>query len=435
MSRRFRSRPARLRRSRTTIMLTAAVLSLLLGFALGVLEIGPVIPFGAREATTVVPGSTAASSERALSSSTAAVVGRTQPGERGLWVVRHALRTPESIDAVIATAADVGVDTLFVQVNGRMEAYYRSALLPPAPDKMPDFDPLDYIIRRARASGMQVHAWINAFTAGMLAEPPADPRHILNRRPDWVTVDRTGRSLWDYGWEEAQIHVPARMLDPGLPDVQQFVVDVVMEVVETYPVDGVHLDYVRYPSRRFGYHPESIARFVEEHGFDPMAVERDAVSFVAAHGRDEFQRRLDAWDDWRRAQVTGLIERLGRAIASKADQVIFSVAVGADAQDAYTERLQPWPAWLERGLVDALIIMAYSVDTARVAAHVDHAVALGKATDVPVYAGIGVYLLNGDTELLRRQLDVARDAAGIAVFSYDTLLEQAHMRSALRAAW
>ena len=66
--------------------------------------------------------------------------------------------------------------------------------------------------------------------------------------------------------------LPARMLDPGLPDVQRFVVDVVLEVVDKYDVDGVHLDYVRYPSRRFGYHPESIGRFVEEHGFDPLVL-------------------------------------------------------------------------------------------------------------------------------------------------------------------
>ncbi len=181
---------------------------------------------------------------------------------------------------------------LFVQVNGRMEAYYRSRLLPPAPDVAPDFDPLDYVIFRARAAGLQVHAWINVFTAGMLTERPSHPDHVLNRRPDWVTVDRTGRSLWDYTWQEAQVYVPARMLDPGVPGVQQFVLDVALEVVDSYDVDGIHLDYVRYPSRRFGYHPESISRFMAEHGFDPMEVEQDAAAFVAVHGWEEFAAAL-----------------------------------------------------------------------------------------------------------------------------------------------
>src|SRR5690606_25535445 len=43
-----------------------------------------------------------------------------EPWRRGVWVVRHALRTPEAIDGVIAVAREVGADALFVQVNGRM---------------------------------------------------------------------------------------------------------------------------------------------------------------------------------------------------------------------------------------------------------------------------------------------------------------------------
>lgn len=436
--RRFGRRPG----SGTYIWFAAGV-SLLIGFALGWFEVGPgllrleraaVAPAGEGAADRAgAPGGTGA----AAGAGAPAAAGRVgaEPWRRGVWVVRHALRTPEAIDGVIAVAREVGADALFVQVNGRMEAYYRSSLLPAAPDVAPGFDPLEYVLRRARAEGLQVHAWINAFTAGMLTERPADPDHVLNRRPEWVTVDRTGRSLWDYGWQEAQALVPARMLDPGVPAVQQFVFDVVLEVVDAYDVDGVHLDYVRYPSRRFGYHPESIQRFQAEHGFDPMALERDAVAFVAAHGRDELLRRLSLWDQWRRDQVTGLVERIGAAVAQRGRH--FSVAAAADADDAVGEKLQAWPAWVERGLVDAVLLMAYSPDTERVRAQVAYGVSLGRRAGTPVYAGIGAYLLNGDAALLQRQVQAALDAgaAGVSVFSYDTLLEQAPLRAALRGAW
>lgn len=365
------------------------------------------------------------------------IKGRSGDERRGLWVVRHSLRAPETIDAVVATAVDVGADTLFVQVNGRMEAYYRSALLPPAADLASDFDPLDYVIRRAKAAGIEVHAWINAFTAGMLTERPHHPEHVLNRRPEWVTVDRSGRSLWDYSWQEAQIHVPARMLDPGVPQVQQFVTEVVLEVVDSYDIDGVHMDYVRYPSRRFGYHPDSVQRFIDEYGFNPMAMEQDATAFVAAHGRDEFQRRLARWDEWRRRQVTSLVERIGRAIATRGGHVAFTVAVGADAGDAVTERLQDWPRWIEHNFVDAVVLMAYSPDTARVRRQVEEAVALGRTAGMPVYAGIGAYMLSGRSDLLREQLDAVKTAgaAGAAIFSYDTLLEQPSLKQALSDGW
>lgn len=363
--------------------------------------------------------------------------GALAPGERGVWVVRHTLRTPASIDAAIALAQDVGADTLFVQVNGRMEAYYESALLPAAADMAADFDPLEYIIRRARAAGIQVHAWINAFTAGMLTDLPSSPEHVLHRHPDWMTVDRTGRSLWDYSWQEAQVYVPARMLDPGLPDVQRFVVDVVLEVVDKYDVDGVHLDYVRYPSRRFGYHPESIRRFFEEHGFDPMELEQNAAAFVAEYGRDELERRLGLWDAWRRDQVTKLVERLSGELRERGGRHVFSVAVAADAEDAVAERLQDWPSWVERRLVDAVVLMAYSVDTEKVAAHLEYAAMLGDRVGMPVYAGLGAYLFEGDASLLVGQLDAARAAhvAGVSVFSLDTLVEEARLRQTLREAW
>lgn len=427
------------------IILLVAAVSLLIGFTLALFGLGSGGP--RRGAVQVQPDEDIVVSynvyeEMEIKTAPAAAdapmasIGRGQR-RKALWVVRHSLRGPDSIDDVIATALDIGADTLFVQVNGRMEAYYRSALLPPASEALPDFDALDYILRRAHAAGMEVHAWINAFTAGMLAERPVHPDHVLNRHPDWVTVDRNGRSLWDYGWEEAQIHVPARMLDPGLPAVQQFVVDVVLEVLDSYDIDGVHLDYVRYPSRRFGYHPESIDRFAAEYGFNPMTMEQDAAVFVSHHGRDEFHRRQEQWDDWRRRQVTSLVERIGHAVASRGGRHVFSVAVGADADDAITERLQNWPAWVERDLVDALVIMAYSADTQRVAAQVRHAVAVAQETGVPVYAGIGAYLLSGDADLLLRQVDAVRTAgaAGVAVFSYDTLLEQPHFKQALPAAW
>lgn len=415
---RFRWLHRRLGR-RGRVLVAVAAVSLLLGFALGFLGVGQQARQAARAPATADAG------------------GGPALGQRAIWVVRHMLRTPESVDQVLALAQDVGADTLFVQVNGRMEAYYASALLPPAQDAAPGFDALAYLLPRAKAAGLRVHAWINAFTAGMLTDWPQHPDHVLNRHPEWVTVDRSGRSLLDYSWQEAQALVPARMLDPGVPEVQRFVADMVLEVVDRYDVDGVHLDYVRYPSRRFGYHPESLRRFAAEHGFDPQELEQNAVAFAAAYGRDELLRRLALWDEWRRAQVTQLVARLAEELARRPRPVFLSVAAGADAADAVGERLQDWPGWMERRLVDAVVVMAYNADTERFVAHVAEAVALGRRFGVPVYAGVGAYLLGGDGQLLRRQLEVARQAgaAGVAVFSYDTLAEEPGLRAALRAAW
>lgn len=359
------------------------------------------------------------------------------PTVRGIWVVRHALASRASIDRVVEAARAVGATTLFVQVNGRSEAYYRSGLLPPAPGIEPGLDPLAYMLDRAGQAGLEVHAWINAYTAGLLAELPEHPDHVLNRHPDWVTVDRDGRSLWDYSLQEALANVPARMLDPGVPAVQDFVFRSVLEVVEGYGVAGVHLDYARYPSRRFGYHPESVARFVAVHGFDPAVLEREASAYIRQHGPEAYRARTALWDEWRREQVTGLVARLGQAIRELRPTVRFSVAVHADRDDAVANRLQDWPAWVQRGLVDAIVPMAYNADTARVARQLEAAAALARGTGVEVYAGLAAHLLTDNPPALADQLAAARAAGTDAaiIFSHETLLGSSGIRAVLAGAW
>lgn len=368
-----------------------------------------------------------------------AVSGSNEAGDQlqGLYVVRHGLRSPESIDEIVRHAKAVGVDALFVQVNGRSEAYYSSRFLVPAPGIEPGFDPLAYTLQRAREAGLAVHAWVNAYTAGMLLETPSDPNHILNKQPDWVTVDNTGRSLWDYDWREAQLHVPARMLDPGVPEVARFVFDSVMEVVRKYDVDGVHIDYVRYPSRRFGYHAESVRRFEVEHGFNPLRLEQGAREFVQANGRPEFERLTGLWDEWRREQVTSLVRRLKLGIRDVRPDAVFSVAVISDARVAVTERLQNWPGWLAEGLVDAIIVMSYNPDGRVVEEQVRLARDYGRMFNVPVYAGIGAYMLTENPANLGHQVEatLAAGAAGTVIFSHDTILEEPGIVGALTDVW
>ncbi|MBO8141263.1 MAG: family 10 glycosylhydrolase [Firmicutes bacterium] len=358
----------------------------------------------------------------------------TGPGRavRGLWVVRHELATPGSIDQVLATAQEVGATDLFVQVNGRGEAYYRSSLLPPASGIDPGFDPLDYVLRRAKSKGLRVHAWINAFTAASLSSTPEHPDHVLNRHPDWVTVDRDGRTLWEYSLEEAMANVPARMLDPGLPGVQAFVFEAVMEVVERYPVDGIHLDYARYPSRRFGYHPESVARFQAVYGFDPGRLEQDAAAFVAQNGWDAFDQRMTQWDRWRREQVTGLMQQIRQGLKERRPGMLLSAAVHADIDDAVNNRLQDWPFWVRSGLLDFVVPMAYHRRPEPVAEQVAAAVSASEGR-TPVYAGLAAHLLTGDPAQLAIQAETAyaAGARGIVVFSHEVLAASPELRSAL----
>ena len=94
---------------------------------------------------------------------------------------------------MVDEAADAGFNALFVQVRGRGDAFYRSALVPRSVllERQPrEFDPLARLLARARARGLQVHAWVNVLLTAHFGQPL--PRgHVLETHPEWAMVPRS----------------------------------------------------------------------------------------------------------------------------------------------------------------------------------------------------------------------------------------------------
>ena len=119
---------------------------------------------------------------------------------RAVWVVRHSLSSPAAARAVVEEAYGSGFNTLIVQVRGRGDALYRSTL-EPRPEFLtgqPRFDALQVVVEEARARGMAVHAWVNAYIVWGPVDPPRDPGHLVNAHPEWLAVPRAlGRELYE----------------------------------------------------------------------------------------------------------------------------------------------------------------------------------------------------------------------------------------------
>ena len=111
---------------------------------------------------------------------------------RGLWVVRTALVSPQSVDRVVDDAKEAGFNALFVQVRGRGDAFYesrlvsRSTLLWQQPDS---FDPLARLIARARVQRLEVHAWVNVLLSAHFGLP-LPSGHVVREHPRWIMVPR-----------------------------------------------------------------------------------------------------------------------------------------------------------------------------------------------------------------------------------------------------
>ena len=352
-----------------------------------------------------------------------------QDGMRGVWVSGvanidypsqqglSADQLKSEADTILNNIAAMGLNTVFLQVRPSADALYQSALFPwsryvsgtagQAPDG--DFDVLAYWVEGAHSRGLQLHAWLNPYRITrdgkeeLDALPETSP---AKQHPEWV-VEYEGNYYFN----------------PGLPAVQQLVVDGAAEIVRNYDVDGIHLDDYFYPGTDFN----------------------DAAAY-ARYGED-----FDDIGDWRRDNVNTLIASLDETVHAINPELSFGVSPagiwdnkadnpkGSDTngRSSYREIYCDSVEWVKRGTVDYICPQLYwsiGYEIADFEVLVDWWQDIVSTSDVALYIGIGAYRAAeaepGDvwygTAELERQLDMldnSIDIQGEVFFSYASLME------------
>ena len=284
-----------------------------------------------------------------------------QPEVRALWVdaFRDGAKTPAQIDRLVQDALEANINTLIVQVRRRGDAYYNHSIEPRTEDPVlpAGFDALQYLIEKAHANKIEVHAWLNTLVAWNRKVPPQDPNHVWNLhgpgaagRADWVSYSRTYQKATS-SWSDTLS--PSYYLDPGNPDAADYTVAVYLNVVKNYNVDGIHLDYSRYAGTGWGYNPTSVERYNARYGAKGLPDPGDPQ-----------------WAQWRREQTANLVRKIYlEATALKPNLKVSSavitwgdgpVAPGDwEKSRAYQQVYQDWQAWLAEGILDLAIPMNY----------------------------------------------------------------------------
>jgi uncharacterized lipoprotein YddW (UPF0748 family) len=371
---------------------------------------------------------------------------------RALWVdaFHDGIKSPGQVERLVAGARTAGINMLLVQVRRRGDAYYLRTDEPRTDDPQlePGFDALQALLNAAHGAQprLEVHAWIATVAVWNARDrAPANPAHVFNRHgPDapgaetWLSLNGAGAA-----WDGADYK-----LDPGHPDVPEYLSGVAQELVRGYDVDGLHLDLIRYAGREWGYNPASLARYRAQTGATGVPAPGDA-----------------RWQQWRRDQVTALARRLADDIAAlnasggerggtadargytpmgsgasttrRLDPVKVSAAVigwGAGPVDertwrttsAYRDVYQDWKSWLEDGIVDTVMPMNYNDERdAQQRTWFDQWIAwerahAGRQRIVP---GVGLFLNDPGAGLaqVRRALAPAASGAALgggALYSY-----------------
>jgi uncharacterized lipoprotein YddW (UPF0748 family) len=356
---------------------------------------------------------------------------------RGLWVLRSSLTTPAGISALVKTASAQGFNTLLVQVRGRGDAYYTSTLEPRAAElvKQPaTFDPLATVIREAHASGLRVHAWINTNLISSAVDLPLAPHHMIYEHPEWLMVPREiaqdvakldptnpayiGKiARWTRGESDAVEGLYASPIDPA---AAAHTLAVVKDIAGRYDLDGVHLDYIRYPNDQFDYSRFAIAAFRASIRPRLGADVRAAVDAQNAIDLFAYPDRFPAeWKEFRRERLTSLVSRISESLRAAHPALMLTMAVKPDAAEAADVRLQDWRAWLQSGLIDAVCPMAYTQEADKFVEQITSARAA--AGSRAIWAGIGAYRLTPAQTIENIQAARRLGAAGFVLFSYDSL--------------
>jgi uncharacterized lipoprotein YddW (UPF0748 family) len=265
---------------------------------------------------------------------------------RGMWVdAFHAGFLNASQTALLVQRArNYNYNVIFIENRKTAEAFHDSDIEPKAPEVSPaDYDPLADLIAQAHDTSngkpyIQVHAWLVAYRVATSSTVP--PAHILSLHPEWINQNASGGiSLGS-----------SRFLDPGIPEVIDYTVNVAVEVVKKYDVDGIHYDYIRYPDQEWGYNPTSINRFNRLYG-------RGGTPSVSNPD----------WCQFRRDQVTALVRKTYVRIKAIKPHVRVSVAAttwgtypGDFTQASpYWQVYQDWRGWMEEGILDMNCPMNY----------------------------------------------------------------------------
>ncbi len=356
---------------------------------------------------------------------------------RALWVTRSTLSSADSIVKMVDAARTGGFNTLLVQVRGRGDAYYTSTIEPRAAELAgrPSFDPLAHVIQQAHAAGIRVHAWIAVNLVSSAATLPSSREHVLYRHPEWLMVPRALavelrgvdiRSPEYVGrlarWSRANNQqVEGLYISPLHPGAAAHIADVARELVSNYELDGVHLDYVRFPSADFDYSRTALQLFKQSMDAELSADERRRAATREAVDPFAYPNLYpERWNGFRRSRLTSLVMRVRTAVKQARPDAVLSSAVVADAHDAFTSRLQDWRMWLDQSLIDVLCPMAYTTDARTFESQI--AAAYEYAGGRPVWAGIGAYRLS--VPQTSRFITAARriGVAGSVLFSYDALV-------------
>ncbi len=325
-----------------------------------------------------------------------ALASPSRAGEmRGVW-----LHSPYGIadwgwDKTIKVLAENGFNAIFPNLLWAYVADYPSEVLPHHPSLGEGKDKRDFLqecLDACRKYKVEMHVWkVNWFMGHRT--PPALREEMQQAGRTQVTA--TGQ--------------PTLFLAPHLEENFRLELASMLEIVQRYPVDGIHFDYIRYPDGSCDFSDSAKTAFEQSVGEKVERWPQDC---------QQNGRLYREFTQWRQDNITRLVQEVSQQAKALRPEIKISAAVYGNWESARFSIAQDALAWVEKGLLDFICPMNYESSPEEFAYYLEEQIRLLK-NRLPIYPGIGINLLE-DAAAAAEQIQLARrlGADGFVCFQH-----------------
>ena len=331
---------------------------------------------------------------------------------KGVWI----RPTEKNADQIIATLDNLkanGFNSVF------LETYFHGKTIFPSQtmnkygftvqnEIFEGFDPLDVWIKEAHKRDIKVHIWFQSFYVGNQS-PDYNPSSILAVRPDWGNKTKKNANSPKATMSASEHN--GYFLDPANPEVHEYLLDLLSEIIDRYKPDGINLDYIRYPNatagndmNAWGFTEYARNDFKNQYGKDPIELTTSDVQWYD-------------WNQYRRNNVTNFVKQVGEL--GKEKNVYISAVVFPDRASALASKQQDWRTWSVNNYINGFTPLFLTYDSKMLASMMNDVMNV-KSPQTDLYAGLFVTFMGGAPEDLIRQIYETRkmNANGVILFDY-----------------
>jgi len=332
---------------------------------------------------------------------------------RAIWMDRGSIIAcggPDGLKKRIQKLHQSGINIIYFETVNAGFPIYPSKLVKRNP-LVSGWDPLKVAIDEGHKQGMEVHAWVWAFAVG-------NRRHnaLINQPEDYAGPILTEAGMMSEalrnhsGGLSVDSHQHEFWLSPASPKARDFLLNLYKEIVTNYDVDGLQLDYIRYPFQTAG----------NRMGFEAAGREHfEQATSRSLENMDDYTMRV--WTAWKTYQVNSFVQQVSTTLKQIKPELKLSAAVFPMRREARIAMIQQdWETWIDNGWIDTLSPMSYTSDPERLQDMFDY-VQHSPHKHALVYPGIALFRLDGGQ--LVQHLEAVRQKGGLGT----TLFAGSHL--------